>query len=145
MVNSNFPASSEQTTTVRSYKAIPGLEKRLIKLLVALLNNNKGLTYRSKLSESSLLKNHDNCFIKPIISHKFNSYLIKNIYLTKLIAARSYKAVRMAKRRPVHGQRRWSNANTARRLNTFIYQAAKSYELDLFNYGQSRKFKLSYA
>lgn len=100
------PASTDKSIKLKSYKAVSGFEKQLIQLLIDINQYHRGITFNSDLSSNTLFSDYSNFFINPVMPDRLNVYLLRKLYIVKLLAARSYRALRMSKGRPVHGQRR---------------------------------------
>ena len=65
-----------------------------------------------------------------------------NLNLIRSLVLRQYKIRRMLRGYPVRGQRRRSNANTARHCCSFFKQSISAYERELWGYKQVKKKKL---
>lgn len=100
------PRSADKALKLKSYKAVSGFEKQLIHTLININQYHKNITFNSDLSGNVLFADYSNFFIDPVMPDRLNMYLLRKLYIVKLLAARSYRAIRMAKGRPVHGQRR---------------------------------------
>ncbi len=111
--------------------------------MLTLCEYRRSISFGSKLGANPLFVGNARFAVKPTLPIRYDAYVIKNLHLVRSLVARSYKALRMAKRRPVHGQRRWHNANMARRCSRFFSDAVRAFETDLYRFRLKSKFKWS--
>lgn len=130
-------------TKISTCCRVPGIKRQLARSILALGHNHLGHGLNNRLSSAAVFGGVTNFFYKPLLPDAYSATLIKKFYFIRLLAARSIRAVLLAKRRPVHGQRRWSNANTAKRCNDFLSKIVKEYESELLGLGHKKRSQWS--
>lgn len=83
----NAPQSTDVNIKLKSYKAVSGLEKRFIQLLIGLNQYHAGISYATDLSGNELCLLYSNFFMDPLMPDKLNVYLLRKLYVLKLLAA----------------------------------------------------------
>jgi hypothetical protein len=136
-----LPRPNAESTTIRSYDRTRGVKTTVMKTLVLLSEANKGLSYKSKLTNNAVFTLNSNFIVNPLFPEGFNQTLWSNIYLIKSLVARTYRSRCTAKCKPSRGQRRWSHANTVTRCNLFLNAHVIAYKKDLYNISVQKKFK----
>lgn len=100
----NLPDS--QLTKINSVKLVCGLEKKLMSALFTMNEYRVGASFNSTVRFNPVFDSNPRFIVRPIYPAGYHAYIIKNMHLIRLLIARSYKILRLAKRFPVHGQRR---------------------------------------
>ena len=134
----DLPHTAAGTAAVAHYCVMPGIKRKFCANMAQLCLRGPGAWRRETLQKTQLFLLSDNFFFNPLLSSAWDATFIKKLYSIRLLAARSIRAILAAKQRPVHGQRRWSNANTARRCNLFLRSTLLAYETELLGLGHKK-------
>ena len=122
---------------------IPGIGNSVVKFVVRLGLYHHAISQNRLLGETPIPALRDNFFTKNIIPQKHNARILQYLYNIRWYVARSNRARRMARGKPAHGQRTWSNANTTRTCNIFLQNILRAYYSEILRYRSIKRIRYS--
>lgn len=113
---------------------IPGIGDSVATFVTRFSMYHHKISQNKPLAGTEIALLRDNFFTKNVMPKKHNARILQYLYNVRWYVARSHRARRMAHGKPAHGQRTWSNANTARTCNLFLQNTLRAYDSEILRY-----------